>query len=43
LGLDHPIFVAVDELEREALAHQHSEEVQQIAHAELTISKKAAG
>jgi hypothetical protein len=40
-GLDHPILVAVDELEGETLAEEHLEEVEQVAHAGLKISKIA--
>jgi hypothetical protein len=38
-GLDHPVFVAVDELKREPFPDEHTEEVEQVAHASLTISK----
>ena len=38
-GLDHPVLVAEDELERKTLTEKHLEEIEEIAHAALTISK----
>ncbi len=41
-GLEHPVLVAEDELEREALPDEHLEEIEQVAHADFTISKNSA-
>jgi hypothetical protein len=42
-GVEHPVFVAVNELEGEPLPDEGLQEVDEIAHEKLTIPKISAG